>query len=330
MPNRRTVAAATACTFLPLSATLRAQGTAKTSRVGFLSLFARADTQFFLGLIRLELEKLGWADGRNIVLLQPRTTEGRNDLLPAAAAELIAQGPDLILVQTLPATRALMQATKSIPIVMVGVGNPVEYGIVADYRRPGGNVTGSSFMANEYAAKLLQHLKEAVPRLRSVAVLVNPGNEAAAPMAKQLRADAEALAMQAQFVEVRSQDDFEPAFAAIRSANAQSILLPPEPLILSKRDAIAGFAQTHALPLAVVGTSRVLPAGGLLAFGPARDEYAQLAARYIDQILKGAKPGELAVEQTTRFHLVINLKTAKALGLTIPQALLLRADELIQ
>lgn len=330
MPNRRTFVAATAGALLPLSTDLRAQGTAKPRRVGFLSLFPRADIEVFLSQIRPELEKLGWVDGRNIALLDPRTTEGRNEPLPSAAAELVAQGPDLILVQSLPATRALMQATKSIPIVMVGVGNPVELGIVADYRKPGGNVTGSSFMANEYAAKLLQSLKEAAPRLRSVAMYINPSNEAAGPLVKQMRADAAALGMQLQIVEVTGKDDFEATFAAIRSANTQSILLPPEPLILSKREAIAGFAQTHALPLAVVGPSRNLPASGLIGFGPARAEYAQLAARYVDRILNGAKPGDLAVEQTTRFNLVINLKTAKALGLTIPQALLLRADEVIQ
>lgn len=330
MSNRRTFVVVTAGALLALSIDLRAQGTVKPRRIGFLSLFTRADIEAFLSQVRPELEKLGWVDGRNIVLLEPRTTDGMNEPLPSAAAELVAQGPDLILVQTLPATRALMRATKSIPIVMVGVGNPVELGIVADYRRPGGNVTGSSFMANEYIAKLLQLLKEAVPHLRSVAVFVNPGNEAAAPMVRQIRVEAMAMGMQAQFIEVAGKDDFEAAYSAIRSAKTQSILLPPEPLILSKREAIAAFAQTHALPLAVVGTSRILPASGLIGFGPARDEYAQLAARYIDQILKGAKPEDLAVEQTTRFNLVINLKTARTLGLTIPQALLLRAGELIQ
>ncbi len=326
--DRRTFIATAGGAMFAEPAGLRAQATAR--RIAFLSAFPSADIEVSLGLIRAELDKLGWTDGRNIVLLEPRTAESRNELLPSMAAELVAQGPDLILTQTLPATRALMQATKSIPIVMYAVGNPVEHGIVADYRKPGGNVTGSSYMADEYARKLLQFLKEAAPGLRSVAVFANPSNEAAAPFVKQMRADAVALGMQAQIVEVRSPGDFEAAFAAIRSANTQSILLPPEPLILSKREAIAGFAQTHGLPLTVVGVSRVLPASGLMAFGPARDEYPQLAARYIDRILKGARPGDLAVEQTTRFSLAINLTTAKALGLTIPPSLLLRAEEVIQ
>jgi putative ABC transport system substrate-binding protein len=313
-----------------LHGNLSAQGTTTTRRIGFLSGFARADADAFYSRFRVELDKFGWTDGHNIVLLEVRASEGRNDALPAAAADLVAQSPDLILVQTLPAARALMQATKTIPIVMGGVGNPVDYGIVADYRRPGGNVTGASFMAHEYAAKLLQILKEAAPRLRSVAFLVNPSNEAAAPMARQLRSAAAALGMQVQVLEVRAVDDFDGALAAIHRASTQSILLPPEPLILSKREAIASFATLHALPLAVVGNRRTLPASGLIAFGPAPDEYPQLAARYVDKILRGASPGDLTVEQTTRFNLVINLKAAQVLGLTIPQALHLRANEVIE
>jgi putative ABC transport system substrate-binding protein len=328
--DRRTFVATAGGAIFAVPTRLRAQSQVTTRRIAFLTAFPRADVEVSLGLTRTELEKLGWTDGRNIVLLEPRTAEGRNELLPTMAAEVVAQGPDLILAQSLPATRALMQATKSIPIVMYAVGNPVELGIVADYRKPGGNVTGSSYMATEYARKLLQLLKEAAPGLRSVAVFINPSNEAAAPLIKQMRDDAVTLGLQVQIVEVMAQGDFEAAFVAIRSANTQSILLLPEPLIVSKREAIAAFAQTHRLPLVIVGVSRVLPASGLMAFGPARDEYPQLAARYIDRILKGAKPSDLAVEQTSRFTLAINLKTAKALGLTIPKSLLLRADEVIQ
>ena len=328
MIGRRTFVAIVAGALVGLSSNLQAQVTAR--RIGFFSAFSRADIEAFLGLLRPELEKLGWTDGRNIVLLEPRTTEGANDRLPSVAAELVAQRPDLILVQSVPATRALMQATKSIPIVMVGVGNPVEYGIVDNHRKPGGNVTGSSYLANEYNGKLLQLLKEAVPRLRSVALLSNPTNETAAAYVKQATADAAASGMQLQLVDVSRKEDFEAAFAAIRSANTESILLPPEALIQSQRDAIAAFAQTHRLPLAVVGPRRTLPESGLIAYGPARDQYPNLAARFVDRILSGAKPGDLSIEQPTRFNLVINLKSANALGLTIPHTLLLRADEVIQ
>ncbi len=330
MMDRRTFFAMTGSTMLGWSPNLWAHGQVTTRRIGFLSPFSRADIEDFLSLLRPELEKLGWTEGRNIMLLEPRTTEGANDRLPSVAAELVSQGPDLILVQSVPATRALILATKSIPIVMAGVGNPVELGIVASFAQPGGNVTGSSYLANEYAGKLLQFLKEAAPRLRSVAVFVNPSNEAAAFFVKQMRADALTSGCRRRSSKSRAGGDFEAAFVAIRSAKTQSILLPPEPLIRSNRDAIADFAQTHGLPLAAVGDSRQLPAGGLMAYGPARGAYAQLAARYVDQILKGAKPGAFPVEQPTRFHLVINLKAAKMLGLTIPQSLLLRADEVNQ
>jgi putative ABC transport system substrate-binding protein len=328
--DRRTFVALAGGALLGLSPNLRAQGQATPRRIGFLAASARAGAEDFLGLLRPELQKLGWTDGRNIKLLEPRAVAGDFARLPSEASELVAQGPDLILVQSVPATRALMQATKSIPIVMIGVGNPVELGIVAGFVRPGGNVTGSSFLANEYSGKLLQFLKEAAPRLRSVAVFFIPANEHAAQWFKKVSADAEALGMRAQRVDIVGPGDFEAAFAAIRSASTESILIPPEPLIQSNRDAIGSFAQTHGLPLVAVGGSSNLPASGLIAYGPTRDEYAHLAARYVDRILKGAKPGDLPVEQPTRFELVINLKTAKALGLTIPQTLLQRADEVIQ
>jgi len=328
--DRRTFMVIGGGALLGLSLSLRGQAQITTRRVGFLSAFPRTEIEFFLSQLRPELEKLGWTDGRNIVLLEPRTTLGDNTRLPSVAGELVAEGPDLILVQTVPATRALIQATKSIPIVMVGVGNPVELGVVASFVKPGGNVTGASYLANEYAGKLLQLLKEAAPRLRSVAVFANPSNEAAAPLVKQMQADAVTFGIRVQIVEVSRLGDFEAAFAAIRNAKTESILLPPEPVIQSNREAIAGFAQTYGLPLANVGGSRGLPASGLIAYGPTRDEYAKLAARYVDRILKGAKPGDLPVEQPTRFVLTINLKAAKALGLTIPQSLLARADEVIQ
>ena len=306
-----------------------ASSQATPRRIVFFTLFTRADVEVFLGLLRTEMQKLGWTDGRNMTL-ELRSTEGRNDLLPVAAAEIVAQAPDLLLVQSLPATRALMQATKTLPIVMVSVGNPVENGLVASYGKPGGNATGSVYPADEAMRKLLQLLKEAVPRLRSVALFTNPSNEAAALMVRLLRADALAMGLELQVVEVVAKGDFEAAFAAIRSAKTQAILLPPEALIVSQREAIAGFAQSLGLPLAIVAASRGLAASGLMAFGPSRIEFAQIAARQADRILKGAKPGELPIEQPTRFELAINVRAARALGLTIPQALLLRADEVIE
>ncbi len=298
-------------------------------RIALLTVFSRADVEVFLGLLRTELHKLGWDEGRNITL-EVRTTEGRNEILSAAAAELVAHAPDLLLVQSIPATRALMQATKAIPILVIGAGNPVEHGLVADYRKPGGNVTGSVYPANEATRKLLQLLKEAVLRLRSVALFTNPSNEAAAPLVTLVRADAVSLDLQVQVVEVVGKGDFEAAFAAIRSAKTQAILLPPEPLIVSRRDAIGEFAQAQGVPLAVVGRDRDLRAGALMAFAPSQLEFAQIAARQADRVLNGAKPGDMPIEQPSRFELRINLRAARALGLTLPQSLLLQATEVIE
>lgn len=327
MFDRRTAVTLAAGLLLSSSWDLRAQIQARARYVSFLTASNPVDMEAFIALLRVDLDKLGWTDDR--IVLVSRTAQGKNDVLPSLAVELVSQRPDLILAQTVPATRALMQATKTIPIVMVSVATPVELGLVADYRKPGGNVTGSVYPADESVRKLLQFLKEAMPRLLSVAMFINPSNEAAAAVIKQMRTDTAALGMQTQVVEVLSIADFKAAFAAIDSAKTQSILVIPEPLIQSNRGAIAEFAQTRGLPVAFVG-GRVLAAGGLFAFGPTRVEYAQITARFIDRILKGAKPGDLPIEQPTRFELAINLKSAKALGLTIPQALLLRADELIQ
>ncbi len=233
--DRRTFVAITGGALLGLSPNLWAQGPVPARRIGLLATITRADIEAFLAQLRPELEKLGWADGRNIAFLEPRTSGSDNARLPSLASELVAQGPDLIIVQSVPATRALMQATKSIPIVMSGVANPVELGIVASFVKPGGNVTGSSFLGNEFAGKLLQLLKEAAPRLRSVALFVNPTNEAVPQFVQHMQAVAVALGLEVQVVEVSSPSEFEAAFVAIRRANTESILLPPEPLIRSKR-----------------------------------------------------------------------------------------------
>lgn len=328
--NRRRFFAIVGSVLLPLSLAQAVHGQATPRRIAFLSPFPRVDVVFFIDLLRPELEKLGWVDGRNIVLLEPHTSEGRPDRLPAMAGDVLAQRPDVILVQSAPATRAAMAATKSIPIVMASVGNPIEYGIVTNYVKPGGNVTGSSFLADESIRKLLQFLKESVPRLRSVALFVNPTNEGAAPMTKNVRADATTHGLRVQIVEVSSPADFESAFAAIRRENTESIILAPEPLIRSKRAAVGEFAQRQGLPLAVVGQTRHLPPGGLIAYSPAQAQYPRLAAWYIDQILKGTKPGDLPVQQPTEFELVVNLKMAKALGVTFPASILAGANEVVQ
>ncbi len=328
--DRRTFVALAGGALLPLSSDLRAQGERTVRRIGILTGFARADVEIFMGLLRTELDKLGWTEGRNIVFLELRTAEGRNERLPSMAAELVAQGPEVVLVQSVPATRAAMQATRTIPIVMVAAGNPVESGLVANLVKPGGNVTGSSYLADESILKLLQLLKEAVPRLRSVALFVNPSNDAAAPLVRRFRAEVGTHGMRVQVIEVTGPGDFEAAFAAIRREGTESILLPPEALIRGNRVAISTFAQAHGLPLAITGSSLYLSAGALMSYGPTTDQYALLTARYVDRIFRGAHPGDLPVEQPSRFELAVNLKTAQAIGVTLPDALLQRADKIIR
>jgi len=329
MDRRRFVALA-GSVVLPLPAGVQAQRPGTIRRIGVLTAFARADVEILLGLLRPELDKLGWTDGRNIVFLELRTAEGRNERLPSMAAELVAQGPDVVLVQSVPATRAAMQATRTIPIVMVSAGNPVESGLVANLVKPGGNVTGSSYLADESVLKLLQLLKEAVSRLRSVAVFVNPSNDAAVTLVKRFRVEVVTHEMRVQVVEVTGPGDFEAAFAAIRREGTESILLPPEPLIRNHRVEISTFAQAHRLPMAITGSSLYMSEGALMTYGPTTDQYALLTARYVDRILRGANPGDLPVEQPSRFELAINLKTAQAIGLTLPDALLQRADRIIR
>ncbi len=261
---------------------------------------------------------------------QPRTSEGQNDRLPALSADLVSLAPELIIVFSAPATRATMHATATIPIVMVAVGDPVLYGIVRSYTHPGGNVTGSSYLAHESTRKTLELLKEVAPRIASVAFLVNPTNEGAEPVIREMRATAKALGVRIHLLEVKTVVDFEPAFEAIRRSRTESLLLGPEPLVRLQRQAVGRFAADQRLPLAMVGSTRYLDAGGLLTYGPSFDQYSALTARYVDRILRGASPAQLPIEQPTKFELGVNLKNAKALGLTLPQSILVRADEVIR
>jgi putative tryptophan/tyrosine transport system substrate-binding protein len=328
MIARRTFLRAGALLALPSQAI--AQPKDKLRRIGYLSAFPRSDTDPLYNSLRLELARLGWIDGRTVTLLELRSSEGRNDRLPNLAAEVVQLAPELILVQSAPATRALMQATTTIPIVMIAVGDPVLYGIVRSYTEPGGNVTGTSYLINEASRKTLELLKEIAPRIASVATFTNPTNEGAESWIKEMQAAAKALGVRIHLLDVRTAADFEPGFAAIHRLGAESLLLPPEPLIRSQRAAIGRFAAEHRLPLAIVGAARFLDAGGLLTYGASFDQYPALTARYVDKILRGANPAKLAIAQPTKFDLGISLASAKALGLEVSASLLARADEVIR
>ncbi|HVE48886.1 MAG TPA: ABC transporter substrate-binding protein [Casimicrobiaceae bacterium] len=316
--------------WLAITTLARAQATERVRRLAVLSGFSRNDWDASIKLIRPELEKLGWIEGRTILLLEPRTSDGRNDRLSALADEVVALAPDVVLAYTVPATRALMQATKTIPIVMVGVGDPVAYGLARSYAEPGGNITGAHFPAHESSRKTLELLKEIAPRIASVAVFVNPTSEAAELYGREMRDAGKLLGLRIDLLDVRKAADFEPAFAAILRQRAESLLLAPEPLIRSQRAAVAKFAGHHRLPLAIVADTRFLGPDVLLTHAPSVAQYPLMTARYVDRILRGANPAKLAIEQPSKFELGINVNVAKALGLTIPQPLLLRADEVIQ
>jgi len=300
----------------------------KTSRIGFLSYSSAAAYSARLAEHRRALADLGWVEGRNLVIEQ-RSAETQNDRLAELAADLVRAGVSVIVAENASATRAAMQATSSIPIVMAGVGDPVRYGLIASLARPGGNVTGLAFLAGEMLLKNLELLKEVAPRTARVALLVNPSNPGVAPTMADLQREAPALGIRVIQVDVLTPDDFERAFATIVRERADGILVTPEQLIFSQRHRIAAFAEKHRLPSAYA-SGRFMDAGGLIALTPNIADFPRRLASYVDKLLKGAKAGDLPVEQPSKFELVINAKTAKAIGLTLPQSLLIRADRIIE
>lgn len=306
-----------------------AQQAGKVPRIGILAGPSSSSVLSVLDQFRQELRKLGWLEGQTVTVLEPRSADGRNERLPALAAEVLKADPRVIVAFSAPATRALKQATTTIPIVMWAVGDPVEYGLVASLAKPGGNVTGTSYLVNEVAGKLVELLKEAVPAVTSLAVFVNPSNPGGVPYVRQVRTVAEALRLKVQVLEVQSPDDFEGAFAAITRERTGAIILPPEALLLSQRKRVAEFATQRHLPLLLHGSPVLLEGGGLLAYAAKGGENPRIVASYVDRIRKGAQPADLPVQQPTEFELGVNVKTAKALGLTIPQSLLQRADQVI-
>jgi len=314
-------------TLAPLSAD--AQQAGKVHRIGYLGPSSPSLESHLVEAFRQRLRDLGYIEGQNINI-DYRWAEGQDDRFPDLAAEVVRLKPDVIVTTGTPGTLAAMRATKTIPIVMTSSGDAVLAGLVASLARPGGNVTGLTILAPELEGKRMELLKEAVPRLSRVAVLWNPANPAVAIFLKQTQIAAEALRLTPQpVVGVRRVDDFEHAFATIASAHPHALVVIVDRLLLAHRKRIVDFAANRRLP-AMYGYRDYVDAGGLMSYAPSNIELFRGAAVYIDQILKGAKPADLPVEQPTKFELVINLKTAKALGLTIPPSILVRADEIIQ
>ena len=274
------------------------------------------------------LRELGWQEGRNLVI-EYRSAEGNFERLAALAAELVDLKVPVLVAANTPGTRAAMKATKTIPIIMVAVGDPVATGFVTNLARPDGNVTGVTNIARELTRKRLELLKEMVPAARRNAVIMNPDDPIVPPQVKEVRAASQMLGLDLQFVEVRKVSDLEPAFAIMLRGQADAVLRLADPLGTALRARIVELTMKHRLP-AMLTLRQDVEAGGLIAYWTDHIAHYRRAATYVDRILKGAKPADLPVEQPTKFELVINLQTAKALGLTIPQPLLLRADQVIE
>jgi len=282
-----------------------------------------------LDAFRQGLRELGWVEGQNLVI-DYRSAEGKLDRLPDLAAELVRLKVDIIVAVPTPAAAAAKNAIETIPIVMIGVGDPVGTGLIASLARPGGNATGLSFSVGlEIAGKLLELLKETVPKVRRVAILSNPANPVQPLLIREVNVAARSLGVQLQHLEARGPNEFDGAFAAMAKERVGALLIVADGMLIFHRTRLADLAARSRLP-AAYGWREHVEAGGLMSYGPSLRDLFRRAATYVDKILKGAKPADLPVEQPTKFELVINLKTAKALGLTIPQSVLGRADQVIE
>ena len=277
---------------------------------------------------RLGLRERGWIEGENI-LIEFREAEGNSARLPELAADLVRRKVDLIATRGSLFTGAVKAATSSIPIVFIAHADPVGTGHVASLARPGGNITGLAILQTELGAKGLEILRSVVPTVTRIAVLWHPGTPSAAPGLKALEEPARRLQLELQPVGARSPAELEGAFAAMARARAQGVLVLATPIFFGERQRLGELAIAHRLPTMFQGRTFV-EAGGLMSYYPSHEDTYRRASVYVDKILRGAKPADLPVEQATKFDLVINLKTAKALGLTIPQSVLGRADEVIQ
>jgi putative tryptophan/tyrosine transport system substrate-binding protein len=313
-----------------LAAPLVAEGQAgKVYRVGYLSAGTRDSAEVLLQAFLRALRELGWVEGQSLAL-EWRFADGKNERLPALATELVQRKVDVIVASAEAAALAAKNTTSSVPIVMIFVGDPVRSKLVASLARPGGNVTGMTFTPSlELLGKRLALLKEAIPQASRVAILSNPANPSHPHELREVEAAARPLRLQLQRVEARNPEEFDSVFALMARERSDGLLVLMDAMFAIHRARLAALATRHHLPT-MHGVREFVTAGGLMAYGVNLVDFIEEAARYVDKILKGAKPGDLPVEQPTKFELAINLKTAKALGLTIPPTLLARADQVIE
>jgi putative tryptophan/tyrosine transport system substrate-binding protein len=304
---------------------LFAQPAGRVARVGFLHPGTpNANAEVFAQSLR----ELGYVEGRTVAI-DYRWAEGQPERLPRLAGELVALKVDVVVVGTTAAVQAVADATKTIPIVMTVVADPVAAGFVANVARPGGNITGLTLISPELSGKRMELLREAAPRIARLAVLWSPSNPAHDETLRESEARARTLGLQTLPVEVKRADEIEGAVTTAVRERASALFVLDDPLLFESRQRISELALKHRLPL-VSGISAFAEAGGLVTYGAKQSDLYRRAALFVDRILKGARPATLPIEQPASFELVINLKTAKALGLTIPRSLRLRADRLIE
>jgi putative ABC transport system substrate-binding protein len=306
----------------------RAAFSQSVRRIGFMG-NSTADLEANLvAPFRDGLRALGYEDGRNIHI-EYRWAGGEYDRFPKLVSELLAANVELIVTAGTPAAQAVKRTTKTVPLVMVAVGDPVGTGIVPSLARPGGNITGQSSNAPDLEGKRLELLRELMPTLSHVAVLWNPVNAFHATSMKQVHSAAEKLRIKTLPLAVRKTEDLDGAFKTIMQERPQALLILADRIYLHDRQLMMDFALKNRLP-SVTAYRELVMAGGLMSFGPSYEHMHERAADYVVKILKGAKPGDLPIEQPTKFDLRVNVKTAKAIGLKIPDAFLLRADEVIE
>jgi putative ABC transport system substrate-binding protein len=310
----------------------RAQGTHQSTErqvtIGVLSPFSRADTEQWHLSLQQGLHDLGWIEGSNL-RTEYRYADGKSERLPELAAELTKLKVDVIVTAVTADALAAAKATKTIPIVMASSGDPVAVGLVGSLSHPGGNVTGLSQMATDLAGKRLELLKEVAPDISRVAIFWNPKEPISALAWEEIGGPAKRIGIELESLEVKSSDEFDRAFASAINAKANAVTSTPGPIFVDNKKILVEFALANRLP-SVFHLPDFVRLGGLLSYGPDRADLFRRAAFYVDKVLKGASPRTLPIEQPTRFELAVNVKTARAIGVTLPQSVLLRADEVIE
>jgi len=326
--DRRAFLAGTGAVLLAAPLAAEAQQPGKVPRIGYLAGGARTSDGGPPAALRQALVELGYVDGKTVTYVG-RWAEAKRDRLPGLAAGLVDLKVDVIVTLGGPAAEAAKEATSTIPIVIASPGDAVDTGLIASLARPGGNITGVTDPATELSAKRLELLKEAVPKASRIAVLWNADDRAMTLRYREIERAARILRVAVQPLGVREPDDFDVAFSAMTRDRPAALFLVTDALTTLNRKRVLDFAAAHRIP-AMYESGVPVRDGGLMSYGANPEDIFRRVAVYVDRILKGAKPGELPVEQPTRYYLLVNLKAAKALGLTIPQSLLIRADEVIE